>query len=297
MLPSLNSLLGWIYWDPNPIAFYIPYLNWPIYIYALCFVFGLICGYLILIPILQKTIVQSSDVSEKEAHKKAYSLADKMIWYIIIGMVVGARLGHVFLYDWDLYKYHLWSILNIREGGLASHGGTIGILFALFFFYRSLQKEYPKITFPALVDMVAIPTGFAIMWIRIGNFFNQEIIGSPSSMPWAILFGHPREGGKMEPRHPVQLYEALAYLLIFCFLYMLWRKKSDKLHPGFISGLFFILVFSARFVLEFFKAPQEAIIDQSFLQIGQYLSIPLILFGMVLLYKSRNIPNPIKTPK
>jgi len=143
------------------------------------------------------------------------------------------------------------------------------------------------------MDSLCVPIGLAAYFIRIGNFVNQEIIGVPTSLPWAIIFGHPADGGAPIPRHPAQLYEAFAYLGTFFIIYALWYKKSEQLKEGVITGLFFILAFGSRFLVEFVKVPLSSTFDESFLQTGQVLSIPFILLGVYLLYKEKKVPVKI----
>src|SRR5262249_26035814 len=145
----------------------------------------------------------------------AYQLTDRLSVLIAAGVVVGARLGHVFFYDWPYYKTHPKSILKIWEGGLASHGGAIGALIGLVIFILMSKKQAQKLTFLAVLDALAVPTPLAGGLIRIGNFMNQEITGIPTSMPWAVTFRHPVDGLPGVPVHPVQLYEALFYFLVF----------------------------------------------------------------------------------
>ncbi|MBS4168577.1 prolipoprotein diacylglyceryl transferase [Parachlamydia sp. AcF125] len=214
------------------------------------------------------------------------ALADQITWFVTVGTVVGARLGEIFFYDWPHYRDHPLDMFKIWEGGLASHGGVIGILIALFLFHRSIQKKFPELSILTLFDCLCIPACLGAFWIRIGNFFNQEIIGTYTNVPWAVVFGHPIYGQPGIPRHPVQLYEAFSYLGIFIFLYALWRWEKLKLAEGVLAGLFFILSFSARFLLEFFKLPMSYMVDESFLQMGQYLSIPFVLLGLFLVFYS-----------
>jgi phosphatidylglycerol---prolipoprotein diacylglyceryl transferase len=225
------------------------------------------------------------------AQEFAYFLTDRMTWFIILGMIVGARLGHVFFYDWPLYRDHLLEIVKIWKGGLASHGGTVGVLLGLFLYNRWVLKKFPEITPIGLLDMVTVPTGLVISFIRVGNFFNQEIFGPETTVPWAVVFGHPYDGSPALPRHPTQLYEAMAYMTIFLGMLLLWNTRSERLKPGMISGLFFFLVFSVRFVLEFLKQPMSQMIDESFLQMGQYLSVPFILLGLILYLKGPSLNN------
>jgi phosphatidylglycerol---prolipoprotein diacylglyceryl transferase len=301
-LPMLfTAPLAWLYWNPNREAFTIPYFDLSIAWYGIIFSTGFIVGYFLFIPILREYFLrQSADrspASVNQARQNSRALADALTWYALIGTVVGARLGHVFFYDWPYFREHLFDILLIRQGGLASHGGTIGVLLALWLFlrrnkakfapYQEITKGIAKgtsqeLSFIALLDLLCIPTAFAAACIRIGNFFNQEIVGLPTSLPWAILFGDPAEGVAAVPRHPVQLYEAIAYLCSFGLLYFVW-KKFPKLKTGTLSGIFFILIFGSRFLIEFLKIPLNSYLDVSQLQIGQYLSLPFILLGVALL--------------
>lgn len=219
----------------------------------------------------------------------ALELTDRLTWYTILGTVIGARLGHVFFYEWPLYRASPLNILKVWEGGLASHGGTIGVILALIIFWWRSRKKFPEFSFINLLDMLCIPTAFVAFCIRMGNFMNQEILGVETSLPWAVVFGDPADGSAIVPRHPVQLYEGFAYLAIFVFLYALWKINFKKLRPGIISGLFFILVFGSRFLFEFVKLPSSMMIDESFLQTGQILSIPCIIGGFVLLLYGKQL--------
>lgn len=218
----------------------------------------------------------------------SFKYVDGLMWWFILGTIIGARLGHVYFYAWSYYQHHLLSIFKVWEGGLASHGGTVGILLVIYFYSRWTKKKFPEISCLALLDLLAIPVSFGVIFIRLGNFVNQEILGVPSSLPWAVTFGHPIDGGIAIPRHPVQLYEAIAYFLTFVLLTTLWTLKKGKWAEGFMIGLLFVCIFGSRFVLEFFKASQTSIVsDGSFLEIGQLLSIPFILLGVALIYFSQ----------
>lgn len=264
-----------MYWNPDPVAFTIPLLNLPIFIYGICFVLGFILGYYVMLKLLE----ENNNTLSKET---ARDLLDKLTWFVVLGTIVGARLGHVFFYDWDYYKDHLLEILNTREGGLSSHGGTIGILLALPLFYYLFFKPTYKKSFLSLLDMLVIPTCIAGFFIRIGNFFNQEIIGSETDLPWGVVFGKLQDF-PLIARHPSQLYEALCYLILFFFLLFLWKKPFIRAKEGLITALFFILLFGSRFFVEFTKEVQHSIIDQSTLQAGQWLSLPFIFLGGLLL--------------
>lgn len=221
----------------------------------------------------------------------AYFLTDRLCWFTVIGTVVGARLGAVFFYDWNYFSSHPLEIFKVWHGGLASHGGFLGVMVSLYFYLKYIQKWVPQLTFLRLLDDVAIPTALVCCFIRLGNFMNQEILGTPTNLPWGILFAHPADDSLAIPRHPVQLYEAIAYLITFCILWSLWKYRNlDEEHPGALIGITFILGFGSRFILEYWKATQDSILDSSLLQMGQILSIPFILLGGYLLWRSRFIP-------
>lgn len=217
-------------------------------------------------------------------------LIDRFCWFVVAGTIVGARLGHVFFYDWERYREHPLDILKTWEGGLASHGGAIGILLAIYLYQRYIKQWYPTFSFLKLLDIISIPTALGCCFIRVGNFINQEILGTPTNLPWGVIFGNPADHEAPIPRHPVQLYEALAYLVIFFILSFVWIKGKNWLRTGMLISLFFIFGFSARFFLEFFKETQESVINQSIIQMGQLLSIPFIVIGIILFvysYKSK----------
>lgn len=262
------------YWNPNPDAFTIPFLQMPIKIYGICFAAGFLIGYLIFLNLLNKKLAPL-------AKEKVQSLVDKLTWFVIGGTIIGARLGHVFLYDWERYRAHPWQIFNLREGGLASHGGAVGVLLALALYYIFIFRKQTGRSFLELLDLIVIPTALVGFFIRLGNFFNQEIIGTPTDMPWGVIFGSPIDNHSIVPRHPAQLYEGIAYLAIFALLGWLYKKTRALSLPGLLTGLFFMLIFGSRFLIEYVKAHQAAVIDQSLLQAGQLLSIPFILGGAI----------------
>lgn len=285
-------MIAWLYWDPQKVVFTIPLIDRPVVWYGLLFVFGFIVGYFIMLSMFKEKLRQTTKLSPKEISQQAFTLLDRLTWFVVAGAIIGARLGHVLFYDWPRYKDHLFDIVKVWEGGLASHGGAIAILLALFIYQRMINKKFPAFTFVALLDMITVPTAFAGCCIRIGNFINQEVVGNSTTVPWAVIFGHPADGGAPLPRHPVQLYEAVFYLLTFFLLFSLWKFKGNKLRPGIISGLFFILVFGSRVIFDFFKAPQSLIIDETSFQMGQYLSVPFILLGLILLFYGNRLAAP-----
>jgi prolipoprotein diacylglyceryl transferase len=206
---------------------------------------------------------------------------DNLFIYIVVGIVVGARLGHVLFYDPAFYFTHPAKIIAVWEGGLASHGGGLGLILALYIY----TKKY-KMNYLWLLDRVAIPTALFGFFVRMGNFMNSEIVGTPSNLPWAIVFS--RVDGLA--RHPAQIYESFAYLGIFVLLFFVYKMQKQKVQNGFLFGIFLTLIFSVRFLVEFVKTKQ-ADYDTSFLHMstGQALSIPFLLLGLGLIVYSLKV--------
>jgi prolipoprotein diacylglyceryl transferase len=226
----------------------------------------------------------------KTLKQRARAVAEKLTLYVIMGTLIGARVGDVLFYqNWRLLFDDPSSFFRVWEGGLASHGGAVGILCALVFVDRSLRRSYPFFSLIKILDLVVIPTAFAAVCIRLGNFFNQEILGKPTEVPWAVIFGHPADGGPAVPRHPVQLYEAIAYALIFFIFLFLWNKKPFLRKEGKMSGLFLVLTFTARFFLEYYKEEQSVYLNNAALfSMGQILSIPFIGWGLWLFFHRKD---------
>lgn len=288
---------SWIYWNPHPDFISLPFLNHSIKWYGICFVAGFFFGYWILAYLFKTKYEDHPDLFKTKRSPSFASgwqfgihLTDRMLWFIVAGTIIGARLGHVFFYDWAYYKNHLMDIPKVWEGGLASHGGAIGVLIALYLYSLSIRRKFPSLSFLGLLDLICIPTALVGCFIRIGNFVNQEIVGTPSNLPWAVSFGNPIDAEPLVPRHPVQLYESLAYLILFAGLFLFWKLYRKKIHPGLISGLFFIVLFTARFFLEYFKMPLNGMINTSSIQTGQLLSIPFIIAGIFLICFSLREP-------
>ena len=214
-------------------------------------------------------------------YKKSLSFTDAGLVYIIMGTIIGARLGNILFYEnvWT-YLSHPIMIIKTWEGGLASHGGILAVIFAAYLF----AKKNGSIKFLTLMDMISAPTMFVCAWIRIGNFINQEILGAPTSLPWAIIFDHPATGGAPVPRHPMPLYEFSLYMGVAALLFSLWKKHLYKERKGFYVGLALALSFTGRFFLEFLKNPQVAYDLDHFLQVGQLLSLPMIAAGALLMF-------------
>ena len=265
--------LMYFVWNANPELFALGLLKarW----YGLLFGGGFIVGYYILAAIYKK---------ENQSIKEV----DNIFIYAAIGAVVGARLGHILFYDFNLYINNPMEMLYIWHGGLASHGGAIGILLMMYFYTR--KKKYKS--FLWIMDRGVIPIALGCMFIRLGNFFNSEIIGKPTGLPWGIIFLR-NESYSLVPRHPSQLYEALAYFSIFVFLGKYYLTKFNKLKEGTLFGLFLILAFSARFLIEFTKENQVDFENSLFLNMGQLLSILPIIIGFWLIYRKTKSKSEI----
>jgi len=289
---SIN-ILSHIFWDPSSAltTWSIPFLGRPILWYGFFFALGFFFGYLIFQSLL-KEFLHPYRIPRKEVDK----IAEKMSFFIVIGTLLGARLGDVFFYQTPMqYLHDPLGIFRFWEGGLSSHGGVIGILISLWVFCMQIKKKYPMLTWIAMLDLLAIPALLAGSLIRVGNFFNQEILGIATNVPWAIVFGHPADGGSVVPRHPVQLYEAFFYFTFFIVLWRLRAKVPKVFRLGKTSGLFFMGTFTFRFLIEFFKVPQSALFYGAFLDMGQWLSLPLILLGAVFYFsEQRGLRNVVK---
>lgn len=266
-----------IYWDPNPELFRVPLLDWPVLWYGVLFASGFALGFPIFVNVLNRFL----GTNQK---KKAIQIADQLTIYVILGTVIGARLGHFLFYEKPAdYLRNPFEVFKIWEGGLASHGGALGIILAIWFF--SLKKLAPALTWVRLLDFLSIPAALAAVFIRIANFINQEILGTPTDLPWAVVFGHPADRSSPIPRHPVQIYEALFYFLIFLILFRLSHRSWFLRSQGKLIGIFLVLVFGFRFFIEFLKTEQSRLIEASNLTMGQILSLPLIVLGIFLYCK------------
>lgn len=266
-------MLDIIYWNADPIMFSLGALHvrW----YGLAFAIGFIIGYNIV----------SRMFRHEDAPEKWLSI---LLIYVIIATIVGARLGHVFFYAWDYYSQHLSEIPKIWEGGLASHGGGIGIIIAVILFSRCVAKKPVSWTF----DKLVIPIALVGCLIRLGNLMNSEIYGAPTDMPWGFVFQH---NGETVPMHPTQLYEAACYLLLFCLLmWMYWRRGLQQ-RPWLITGTAFVGIFVPRFLIEFVKNVQEPweldMVASCGINMGQVLSIPFILIGIGMIVYAMRRPR------
>lgn len=250
-------------WDINPQIF--PDTVIPIRWYGLMFAFAFLLGYEVFKKLLKR------DNAPKD-------WLDKALYFTMIGTIIGARLGHVFFYDWGYYQDHLGEILKIWRGGLASHGAAIGIVLALYFYSKYVTKKSILWALDRVVITVALGAGF----IRLGNFFNSEIIGKPTGTDFGVVFARIDDVA----RHPAQLYESLVYFILFIVLYFAAFKLNWTNFKGRLFGLFLTVLFGARFFLEFLKENQVDFEDELALNMGQYLSIPLVIIGLFFFIKS-----------
>jgi prolipoprotein diacylglyceryl transferase len=250
-------------WDVNPEIFRIG--SFAVRWYGLLFASSFLFGYIIM-----NRIFKNENLGQE--------VLDRLTVYMAIGVILGARLGHCIFYEPKYYLSHPLEILAIWHGGLASHGAAIGILLALWYFVRKEKKEYTWV-----IDRIAIVVALSGFFIRMGNLMNSEIYGVETTVPWGFVF---LRNGETVPKHPTQIYEGLAYLLIFFLLYgIYWRKKGEHIQGTLIS-LILILVFTARFFIEFLKEDQVAFEATMKLNMGQLLSIPFIIAGFIWLYIS-----------
>lgn len=255
-----------IFWNVDPEIFKFGGIS--LRYYSVLFAIAFLLGYRII-----SNIYKLEGINDR--------LMSKLLIYVIVGTIIGARLGHTLFYEFDYYKNHLLEIIlpfKIQNGkleltgyqGLASHGGALGILMAVWLYSRN-----SKLNMLWILDRLVITVALAGFFIRIGNFFNSEIIGSPSSLPWSVVFAKV----DLVPRHPAQLYEALSYFIFFLVLYYL-HKTHGQLKRGILFGLFLLLTFSARIFIEFVKENQVPFENALPLNMGQLLSIPFIIIGI-----------------
>lgn len=253
-----------INWNVDPELFRIG--SFAVRWYGLLFVSGFVLGYWMFTKFFERENVDKG-------------ILDPLLYTLLLGTLVGARLGHCIFYQPDYY-FGSWDgfleIFQVWKGGLASHGGTIVLFFCMMWFAR---KYGPKNNFDFvwILDHLCIAVVFAATFIRLGNLFNSEIYGDVTSLPWGFVF---ERRGEVEPKHPTQLYEALSYFLLGLFLLWLYVKKLDKVYRGTFIGIFFIVCFGMRFIIEFIKEPQVEFEETMLLDMGQILSIPFIILGI-----------------
>lgn len=274
----ITQFLLYIHWNPDLVALHLGgfSLRW----YSLCWLLGLLAAFLIV-----KRLYKEQKIKPE--------LFDPLFIYCFIGILIGSRLGHCLFYEpgyfLSSWRHMVEMVLPIRflaDGswrftgyeGLASHGGTIGLIIALWLYVR-----HTKVNLWRVLDNVAIATPVTACLIRLGNLMNSEIIGKTTDVPWAFIF----ERVDLTPRHPGQLYEALAYALFFFIGWHLYRKKPERVGTGFFFGLCITLIFTARFFIEFTKDIQEAFEATMLLNMGQLLSLPFVAIGLVCMFNHK----------
>jgi len=287
----MSFMFGYVKWDPSPAVFdwNLPLLDRPILWYGFFFALGFFLAYFVFRSLLT-TFLKSYRVGKKEVLK----IAEKVCLYVVVGAIVGARLGDVLFYqDLSVYRNDFFGVFRFWEGGLSSHGGVMGILISLWIYCRVYRKKYQMLSWVTMLDLLSIPALLAGGFIRLGNFFNQEIVGKVTTFPLGVIFGHPADGGPIAPRHPVQLYEAVFYFAFFIILWSLRKNIPKMFRIGKTAGLFFMGMFSFRFVVEYVKSPQSVFIsNESLLNMGQWLSIPMFLFGVFLFFREKKSLRP-----
>ena len=264
------------------------YINWdfdseiitifgfPLKYYGLLFGGGLLlCSYIL------KGIYRRENLKES-AHEALFV-------YGIVGIFAGARIGHCLFYDFDYYSKNIVEIilpikkmLNgeyefIGYAGLASHGGTVGLIISLYLYSKKYEIKYLKI-----LDLIAIVAPLGATFIRLANLMNSEMIGNQTTMPWAFIFSRVDN----IPRHPAQLYEAISYLTIFVIVFSTYKTKNITLGTGFLFGFAITLIFTMRILIEFVKINQVEFEDGMKLNMGQILSIPFIIIGLYFIRKN-----------
>jgi prolipoprotein diacylglyceryl transferase len=277
-------MLSFITWTADPVAFTIPFIERGVRWYGIAFAAGFALGTWIVWKVWK--------------HEKLnIDWLDKLFFYVIISATVGARLGHCLFYDPGYYLAHPVDILKIWEGGLASHGGTLGIIIAIWMYSKKVTHKNMLWTF----DRLVLPVGFVAALIRLGNLMNHEIYGHPTDLPWAFRFidnlPYVYRGADPVftlPSHPTQLYEAVFYILTSCICLWMYWKREDYKYEGLIFGVFLIGIFLSRFFVEFFKNVQEEFEEGMFLDMGQLLSIPFIIAGFWFMYKGIKAKNEKK---
>ena len=278
----MNSFLnGAIVWDPSLSPFSIG--GFEIRYYAICWMLGLLAAYL-----LVKRIYSDNKVPKEKF--------DPLFFYCFLGILAGARLGHCLFYEPAYYLAHpIEMILPIKEingswtftgyAGLASHGGAIGVTIALLLYIKKT-----KLPFLWVLDCLGVAAPIFAALVRMGNLMNSEIIGTATDAPWGFVFV---QAGLKEPHHPAQLYEAMAYILVFVLIILLYKKYRYKLGTGLFSGVTLVTIFTFRFFVEYIKVEQVSFEKGMFINMGQTLSLPLIAAGAYLLYRSTKIKKNI----
>ncbi len=275
-------LLAFISWDPNPVI--VDLFGFPIRWYGFFFALAFLAGF----RVVSYMFKQEGRSTEQ---------ADQLLMYTMVATIVGARAGHYFFYEFPLLQADplrfFIQMITPPFSGLASHGASIG-LFLAFYLY---SKKHPGMSYLYITDRIVPAVALAGFFIRMGNLMNSEIIGKPTELPWGFKFLRDTEFNPYgDPnlvlaRHPSQLYEALSCLLIFAALMWFWSRKKQATQEGLLTGWFMIILFTLRFLYEFLKENQSAFENNLTLNMGQILSIPAVLFGVIVLLYSQRKKN------
>jgi len=276
-------MISYIIWDVNPEIFTIPQFlglgPFPVRWYGLLFAAGFLIGQQIMIHIFKK-------------EKKPLEDIDALTLYMVISTVVGARVGHFLFYEPEVLFKNPLEVILPPYAGLASHGAVIGIVTGLYLYSKARNSTGQ--TFLWVADRMVILVALAGSFIRFGNLMNSEIVGRPTDVAWGFIFMKNTEFLQI-PRHPAQLYESISCFVLFFILLALWNKFKEKTPRGLLVGIFFVWVFTLRFLYEFLKENQEAFEANYALNMGQILSIPVVILGLYFIIQSRNraIERPI----
>ncbi len=273
----------YIHWNPDLTIFHIG--SFAVRWYSTCWLIGLLLSYLTV-----KYLYRKMKIADEKF--------EPLFFYCFVGILIGARLGHCLFYEPGYFlssgTHVIEMLLPIRQDpwggwhftgyeGLASHGGTLGLLLAILLYCRNMRMKPWTV-----LDAISLSVPFAATFIRLGNLMNSEIIGKPTDVPWAFIF----ERVDMQPRHPGQLYEAIAYFCFFFVMWHLWKRRPQLLGTGFFFGLDILLIFTARFFIEYTKEVQEAFEASLPLDMGQLLSIPFIIAGAYFTWHGWKAPAP-----
>ncbi len=256
----MDSILIWSM-DPEMIRIGPLTVRWYGFFFASAFLFG---------TLIMTKIIKLENKPEKSV--------DRLLIYMLVAVVIGARLGEVLFYNPSYFFAHPSEIIKVWRGGLASHGGIIGILVALYIY----AKKTPDQSYLWIMDRIVIIIALGGSLIRIGNFFNSEILGAPTNSNWGVVFSRVDN----IPRHPAQLYESLSYFTLFIILILLYKRIDTIKKPGLLFGISLTVAFTARFFIEFAKRNQVAYEEGLILNMGQLLSIPVVLIGLFALIRA-----------
>lgn len=266
-----------IVWNADPEIFRIG--GFALRYYSVLFLSGFILGYYIFRWFYKREQLPLEEL-------------DTLFFVSLISALIGARLGHVIGYDLRYYLAHPWEILMTWKGGLASHGGAVGLLIGLWWYIRRHGRKY-GISYLWLLDRFVITVTFAGACIRLGNLMNSEIYGDVTNLPWGFVFAR---NGELLPKHPTQLYEALSYLILGFVMVWLYKHRLPKLKQGTLFGIFLTFLFGARFVIEFIKEPQSDFEVDMLFNMGQLLSLPFIVAGIAIWIWSVRKGKPAMLP-